>query len=50
MNIYELNIRELKKHSNELFESLSNTLDDEEVESLNELCECEREIARRGEE
>lgn len=38
---------ELLRKSAELFESLSNHLDDEDIETLNELLELERELTLR---
>jgi len=49
INIEEMSNEDLKNKSNEVFESLSNILNDEEIESLNILLDLERELTLREE-
>lgn len=49
INIEEMSNEDLKNKSNEVFESLSNILNDEEIESLNMLLDLERELTLREE-
>lgn len=49
INIEEMSNEDLKNKSNEVFENLSNILNDEEIESLNILLELERELTLREE-
>lgn len=49
INIEEMSNEDLKNKSNEVFENLSNILNDEEIESLNILLDLERELTLREE-